>query len=199
MTLKDVLNNIKDPRQWVNLEALFYSIRDNPSLRGMLYGYVAESEFFKYLIDRGMGDFYKPDDHKKTKSDCTLIYKGREFTIQLKSIQTNSLKEIHPGEFSAVVQNDASDKRKIKLPDGRSVKTTCYLVGEYDLLAVSLQPFLGDWKFAFKRNKDLRRSARNTFPKAIKDMLLASSEPITYPLTNGWDDKLEQILDKFDS
>jgi len=168
---------------------------DNPSLRGITYGYVAEHAFSLYLDTLGISEHFKEDDHKKTKSDRTFVRRGRRFTIQLKSLQTNTIQEASPGQFKAKVQNDASDRRKIKLPNGKTVETTCYQVGEYDILGVSLQPFTGDWQFAFKKNKDLKRSTSDKYSKVIRKYLLATIEEISFPLPQGWTSDLFALLD----
>ncbi len=143
VTFDGVLENIRDPHRWIENEALVQLIKENPSLRGMTYGYVAEAAFVKFIEKLGIKEHFKPDDHKKTKSDRTFDLGGRRYTIQLKSLQTNCITEVEPGRFTAKVQNDASDARKIKLPNGSIIVTTCYQVGEYDVLGVSLQPFVG--------------------------------------------------------
>ena len=72
---------------------------------------------------KNIESFSKDDDHKKTKSDRTVIYKGKPISIQVKSIQTNSIK-LKDGAFTASVQNDASDRRRVKRPGGGVVETT---------------------------------------------------------------------------
>jgi hypothetical protein len=194
-TLADVLGNIRDPRHWIQTDALVQLIVDNPSLRGMVYGYVAEAAFTTFLDSLGIRKHFKPDDHKKTKSDRTIDHKGKRYTIQLKSLQTNALKEIGPGRFTGKVQNDASDRRKIELPDGETIETTCYRIGEYDVLGVSLQPFTETWRFAFKKNKDLKRSTYRKYPVATQQMLLATLEDISFPLSDDWTEDLLSLLD----
>jgi hypothetical protein len=194
-SLPDVLENIKDPSRWIETAGLIRIMTDNPSLRGMTYGYVAEYAFSLYLDNLGIREHFKEDDHKKTKSDRTFVHKGRRFTIQLKSLQTNTVQETSPGQFKAKVQNDASDRRKIKLPNGKVVETTCYQVGEYDILGVSLQPFAGDWEFAFKKNKDLKRSVSDKYSKTIRKYLLATTEDISFPLSQDWTSDLLSLLD----
>src|SRR5260370_37259444 len=152
----------------------------------MTYGYVAEAAFVKFIEKLGIKKHFKPDDHKKTKSDRTFDLGGRRYTIQLKSLQTNSIREAEPGRFTAKVQNDASDARKIKLPNGSTIVTTCYEVGEYDVLGVSLQPFVGEWRFAFKKNKDLKRTTSNKYPPKAQKLLLATLEDISVTQTNDW-------------
>ena len=85
-TLEGVLENIRNPNKWIEKDALVQLIIENPSLRGMTYGYVAEAAFVKYLEKLGIKEHFKPDDHKKTKSDrtfwpdpilCTSVYESR--------------------------------------------------------------------------------------------------------------------------
>ncbi len=196
LTFNTVLENIRDPHRWIENEALVQLIKENPSLRGMTYGYVAEAAFVKFIEELGIKEHFKPDDHKKTKSDRTFNLGGRRYTIQLKSLQTNSIREVEPGRFTAKVQNDASDARKIKLPNGSTIVTTCYQVGEYDVLGVSLQPFLGEWRFAFKKNKDLKRTTSNKYPPKAQKLLLATLEDISFPLSDDWTEDLLTLIQR---
>lgn len=196
LTLAGVLENIRNPHKWIENEALVELIKQNPSLRGMTYGYVAEAAFVKFLEKLGVQgtDHFKPDDHLKTKSDRTFNLNGRQYTIQLKSLQANSIREKEPGKFTAKVQNDASNARKVKLPNGDEIVTTCYVVGEYDVLGVSLQPFAGEWRFAFKKNKHLKHTTSNKYSDEAKKVLLATLEDISFPLTADWTEDLFSLL-----
>ncbi len=196
LTLEGVRDNICDPHHWIENEVLMQLLKENPSLRGMTYGYVAEAAFVTFVEKLGIKEHFKPGDHKKTKSDRTLNLGGRQYAIQLKSVQTNSIREVKPGHFTAKVQNDASDARRIKLPNGSTVITTCYLVGEYDVLGVSLQPFAGEWRFAFKKNKDLKRTTSKKYRPAAQKALLATLEDISFPLTNDWTEDLLGLIKK---
>lgn len=202
MNLDEVLENIKDPHRWVtDPEALIDLLKDVPSLRGMAYGNYAEAMFLVWLMKhaevRGVTDISRDDDHKKTKSDRTFKYGGRVVTVQNKSMQTNSIKAVkgQPGHFTARIQNDASDARDIELWSGHVVHTTCYKVSEYDILAVPLQPFTGDWDtFAFKKNTALPRSESNLYTTAEREMLLATLVPIQWPLDDSWTTELWSLL-----
>lgn len=46
------------------------------------------------------------------------------YTIQVKSPQTNSIQLLEPGRFRFDVQVDASDRRRVTLPNGHEVNTT---------------------------------------------------------------------------
>jgi hypothetical protein len=194
--LKGVLDNIRDPHRWANAETIFGVIRENPSLRGFVYGYVSELEFERHYLKsrKNIERFSKDDDHRKTKSDRTVIYKGKPVTIQVKSIQTNSIR-FEDRRFLAKVQNDASDRRRVVLPDGSTLETTCYLVGEYDILAVSLHPFTGKWRFGFKENARLQRTCSKKYSPQQKAHLLATLETIEYPLDPTWTDDFDEILE----
>lgn len=196
LTLRHVLENITDPTHWVNPQTLMNLLEQIPSLRGFTYGYVSEYEFVRFLSRLDILDHYRDDDHKKTKSDRTFSHQGVSYSVQLKSLQTNSIRETAPGVFAAIVQNDASDRRRVILPNGHAIETTCYVVSEYDILAVSLQPFTGTWDFAFKKNKDLRRSMSRKYADEDKPFLLATTERITFPLdpSSGWSDDLHALL-----
>ncbi|MGH9402369.1 MAG: hypothetical protein ACRD2P_09715 [Terriglobia bacterium] len=198
LTLAGVLENIRNPNKWIEHEALVQLITENPSLRGMTYGYVAEAAFIKFLENLGINEHFKPDDHEKTKSDRTFNLKGRQYTLQLKSLQTNSIKEAGLGQFRAKVQNDASDARRITLPNHEQITTTCYQVGEYDVLGVGLQPFAGEWRFAFKKNKDLKRTTSKKYTVEAQKMLLATLEDISFPLTADWTEDLLSLLTDLD-
>jgi hypothetical protein len=195
--LEAVLKNIRDPHKWANAETIFRVIRENPSLRGIVYGYVSEMEFERHYLKarRSIERFFKDDDHQRTKADRTVVYKGKAITIQIKSVQTNSI-QFGEGRFVAKVQNDASDRRTVTLPDGSTVETTCYVVGEYDILAVSLHPFTGNWTFAFKENSKLLRTTSQKYSPAQQQYLLATLETIEYPLDPSWTDDFDAMLER---
>jgi hypothetical protein len=186
----------------VSPEQLVQSIKRAPSLRGMILGYIAEEMFEVYvrktypaLIE---ANIEKHDDHDRrfNKSDRTITHGGRIYRIQLKSIQTNSIKRcLTSGRLRADVQNDASDRRSVKFADGSTLETTCYLRGDYDILAVPLFPFTGNWTFAYKRNTDCRSSMSDKYTDAQKNELLATTEILEWPLSDGWSDNLYDLLD----
>jgi len=66
------------------------------------------------------------------------------------------------------------------------VDVTNYVKGEYDVLAVSLQPFTGEWRFAYKKNRNLKQSTHKKYPPNVQKYLLATSENISWPLTPDW-------------
>lgn len=182
-------------------EDLVMSIKRAPSLRGMILGYIAEEMFEKYVPNKykfiASDDIEKHDDHDRNfnKSDRTIKSSGRLYRIQLKSIQTNSIKRnLDTGLLQADVQNDASDARKVILPNGSSIVTTCYARGDYDILAVPLFPFNGEWIYAYKRNIDCRSTTSKKYNSEDSQYLLSTTEIITWPLSNEWTTNLEELL-----
>ena len=182
-------------------EQLVASIKRAPSLRGMILGYIAEQMFETHVPNQYhliMAEhIVHHDDHDRlaNKSDRTITYDGRTYGIQLKSIQTNSIaRNLEMGTLEADVQNDASDRRDVRLADGSFVNTTCYLKGEYDILAVPLFPFTGGWDFAYKRNEDCRPCLSPRYTAYQQQFLLATTERISWPLSSDWRTNLMDLL-----
>jgi len=73
-------------------------IEQNPSLRGILLGYIAEKKFHDtFLNNSDISEKGKDDDHnRKLKGDRRIVYKGSSFTIEIKSLQTNLVKKLTP-------------------------------------------------------------------------------------------------------
>ena len=171
-------------------EDLVQAIKRAPSLRGMILGYIAEEMFGRHVLqDPSISDVRQHNDHDRTnnKVDTDFVFEGRRVSIQLKSLQTNSivwrndLQVLH-----GVVQNDGSDKRDVKLPNGETVATTNYRIGDYQILAVPLFPFTGKWDFAYKKNRDCRLTTSAKYTPEQRQYLLATTEEITFPLTDHW-------------
>lgn len=171
-----------------------------PSLRGIILGYLSEEMFEQHLNNiPQITNIIKPDDHdrKNNKSDRTVVFDNKTYKIQIKSIQTNSITwDIEKNVLQAYVQNDASDKRKILLPNGEEVITTCYLANEYDVLAVSLFPFSERWDFAYKRNTSCRKTNNKKHSETVRSYLLSTTEKITFPLTEEWTTDLLSLLNE---
>jgi hypothetical protein len=145
-----------------------------------------------------IAEIIKHDDHdrSKNKSDRDFSYKGRKYSVQLKSVQTNSIiYDLHQKRLEATVQNDASDSRKISLPSGKEIITTCYVRGEYDILAVPLFPFTGSWEVAYKWNVECRPSSFKGYDVEDQSQLLATMEKIYWPLDDKWTSDLIRMLD----
>lgn len=191
-----VLANIKDPHHWTDPEIVLEVLENTPSVRGMVYGNLAEVQFSRWLVAHGvpMRDQRRDDDHAKTKSDRTIVLDGRSYTIQVKSMQTNSIRQIALGGFKAGVQCDGSDRRRVILPNGHHIETTNYVAGEFMVLATPVHAFTGKWDFAFRLNSSLDRTTSSKYAVEDRQYLLKTMVPITWPLEAPWTMDLFSLL-----
>jgi len=186
-------------QRWdITPEELTIAIDENPSLRGMLIGYVAEYKLRSlwFMNREGISQFVKHDDHnRKKKGDLVITYRGREFIIESKSLQTNSIKK-EENRFVGKAQCDASDRRTVTFSDGSKLETTCLLAGDFDLLAVNLFAFDNTWRFAFAKNCDLPRSTFRRYTSKQRKKLLASLVPVTWPPEAPFREEPFSLLDE---
>jgi len=170
-----------------------------PSLRGMLFGYVAEYKLRQMWFPDGSKRFQildRPDDHdRKSKGDLWIRYKGEAIKIETKSLQSNLVKKTPEG-WEGTFQCDASDRRNITLPNGEVVNTTCLQIGEFDLVAVGLFQFGNEWRFAFARNRDLPRSEQRNCTPEQRKYLIKSGIKITWPLVPPFEPEPFRLLDE---
>jgi hypothetical protein len=182
----------------ITAEDLSAAIDENPSLRGMLLGYVAEYKL-RSLWFTGRADIthaVKYDDHnRKKKGDLVVAYKGRPFVIESKSLQTHSIRK--EGElWVGKAQCDASDRRTVTFTDGSTLETTCLLAGQFDILAVNLFSFENKWRFVFAKNGDLPRSTYKKYTSQQQSKLLASLVPVSWPPQPPFRDEPFSLMDE---
>jgi hypothetical protein len=214
----------------VTLEYLTEVVTANPSLRGILAGYIAERKLWDWFASDGRVSLIrKDDDHDRAqKGDLVVTYKGFDFRLEVKSLQTNSI-EIYDREagkwlkkvvreattkqprakkqrrkwiesepfkvlwrkgsddalYRGAVQCDASDRRTIAVA-GQQVTTTNLLVGEFDILATGLFAFREKWDFGFILNRNLPRSTYAKYPEEVRDQLIKTMIPVTWPLEENF-------------
>lgn len=175
-------------------------IDENPSLRGFMLGYVAEYKLRSLLSSSELVEsLIKPDDHDRrmgSKGDIIIIYRGHRFSIEVKSLQTNSIQVDTNGVYHGMVQVDASDSREVTLPNGKTIKTTCLLVGEFDVVAFNLFQFREQWDFAFALNRDLPRTRYKKYTEEQRQYLLATLVPVTWPLSPPFTLNPFELVDK---
>ena len=178
-------------------DELSEAILDNGSLRGMVFGYVAEIKLRKLLAANGdVLGLVKDDDHDRSKKgDLRISYKNHEFRIESKSLQTARNKTLDDGTFAGVTQVDASDRRTVTLPDGSQLQTTNLLVGEFDVLAVNCFTFENQWHFVFAKNKNLPRSTFKKYTQEQRQHLLATTVAVTWPPQNIFTGDVFALLD----
>ncbi len=84
-------------------------VRNNPSLRGMILGYIAERKLKDLFVSSGKtSNHRKDDDHDRSKKgDLTLCYEGEEIVIEVKSLQTNSILIQNPnGDWVSMIKKE---------------------------------------------------------------------------------------------
>lgn len=176
-------------------------VEQNPSMRGLMLGYIAEYKLRKmYFAGPEFTGVHKADDHDRCKKgDLTVTFEGREFRIECKSLQTNSVKKIDDA-WQGKYQCDASDRRQVKYGVGLYVETTCLLVNEFDIIAVNLFAFNDEWRFGFALNEDHPRSTYKKYAPDVQKMLLATLMPVSWPLLPPYVDDpkvlLRRLLDR---
>lgn len=214
----------------VSLEYLTEVVVSNPSLRGILAGYIAERKLWDWFTSDGrVTSIRKDDDHDRAqKGDLVVAYKGFDFRIEMKSLQTNSIeifdsvagkwlkkvvqepsskraggkrqrrKWIESEPFKTLwrkgpddalyrggVQCDASDRRIITVA-GQQINTTNLMVGEFDILAAGLFAFREKWDFGFVLNCNLPRSTYAKYPEEVRNHLIKTMIPVTWPLPESF-------------
>jgi hypothetical protein len=170
-------------QRWsINADQLTQLVDENPSLRGIMLGYVAEHKF-RELVEKHahISGTKKYDDHdRKRKSDRVIVYKHEEFSVEVKSLQTNLVKK-DGTVWRGRAQVDGSDRRIVTFPDGTQLNTTLLLRGDFDILAVNCFAFENEWHFAFALNRDLPKSTFRKYTQAQRDQLIASLVPVSWP------------------
>jgi len=68
-------------------------VNDNPSVKGMIVGYIAERKLRDMLgSDPRVSGLRKDDDHDRTKKgDVAFTYRGYEFKVESKALQTTKM------------------------------------------------------------------------------------------------------------
>ncbi len=157
-------------------------VEKNPSLRGMILGYLAELKLEKlWLSGDDVSEVTKHDDHdRKKKGDRVIRYKGREFIFESKSLQSAMIEKTEEG-WMGKAQVDASDRREVVLPDNSRVTTTCLRKGEFDILAVNIFAFEEKWRFVFAKDSDLPTSSYRKYTPYQRQHLLATLVTVHWP------------------
>jgi len=174
-------------------------ISENTSLRGMLLGYIAEYKFQSiYLDNPKITSSSKDDDHDRTrKGDRRIVYKGKTFVIEVKSLQTHTIKKTENNTWFGKTQVDGSDRRIVTFEDGTELNTTLLLRGEFDVLAVNCFGFEKKWNFAFCKNCDLPTSTFKKYTENQRNGLIASLVSVTWPPQPPFTDNLFKLLDEY--
>lgn len=182
----------------LTIEDLNVILSERPSARGPLIGFVSEYKLQRGIFsDSRIHKLRRYDDHDRTRpADFSFEFQGEEITVEVKSLQTKSVRPDNgSGGYKGRCQVDASDRREVTLPDGSTLETTCLLPGKFDLLAINLFEFGHQWRFGFVRNRDLPRSRHRAYTDYQRENLLATSVPVTWPLTDPFVDSPFPLLE----
>jgi len=172
-------------------------VSSSPSLRGFIFGYVSEYKVRKmWFSGEQIGGLHKANNHDRSRrGDLSFLYKGVEITVEVKSLQTHSIRRTDAG-CSGKFQCDASDRREVTLPNGERFETTCLVVGEFDLIAVNLFEFEQEWHFAFAKNTDLPRSRFARYTPEQRQHILATLIDVSWPLKPPFAAEPFRLLDE---
>jgi hypothetical protein len=172
-------------------------VNSNPSLRGMMLGYIAEYKFQTlYLNDPSITAVQKDDDHDRTKKgDRRITYKGKPYIIEVKSLQTKTIKSNDDDIWEGKAQVDGSDRRIVKFNDGSELNTTLLLRGEFDILAVNCFSFGDKWRFVFCKNEELPFSTFKKYTETQQKSLIASLVTVNWPPRPPFTDNLFSLFD----
>lgn len=183
-------------RWGVSPEVLTRLVDDNPSLRGMLLGYVAEHKLSELLAANAeISSSMKYDDHDRTnKGDRVIEYKGHRFVIESKSLQTNTVEE-RDGILTAKAQVDASDRRRVTFADGSELDTTLLRYGDFDVLAVNCFAFKDEWRWLFAKNADLPCSRYRKYSPEQRRQLIASFVTVAWPSQAPFSEDIFDVLE----
>lgn len=174
-------------------------VDDNPSLRGMVLGYAAESKFRTlHLNQRTDIQSLKDDDHDRTKKgDRRLRYKGHDIVVEIKSLQTNTVEfDERSGIWRGKAQVDGSDRRTVEFSDGSTLETTLLRKGEFDILAINCFAFGDTWRFAFALNEDLAECCYRGYSSEHRSELISSLQKVTWPPREPFTDDFDAILER---
>lgn len=155
----------------------------NPSLAGMMKGYLAEEKLRPVLSGHPkVKNLRSPDDHDRSqKGDWKFEWEGRTVTVEVKCLQSNFIEETDDG-WRGKYQCDASDKRPVTLSSGDTIETTLLKRGEFDILAVAIFDFNEEWKFIFAKNKELPRTTYSNYTNEQQNELIKGTHTFKYPL-----------------
>lgn len=180
----------------ISEEELTKLVHENPSMRGIMIGYVAEHKFHElFLTQDDIMEATKDDDHDRShKGDRRITYKGLPILIEVKSLQTNTVSHADGDNWKGKTQVDASDCREVRLEDGSSLKTTCLKRGEFDILAVNCFAFGDKWRFVFALNEELPQNVYPKYTPEQKRQLLPTLIEVTWPPRPPFSDDFSQTL-----
>ncbi len=186
-------------KSWgISSQELAEIVSENPSMRGLMFGFVAEYKLKKeWLLRPGISNVTRPRSHDRTqKCDFRFEYRDVDVRLEVKCLDTPKVKLLESGVYKGTFQCNASDTTEVKLPNGRKVTTNCLVAGGFDILAVCLFAFGNTWRFAFALNENLPRTTWHGYTATQQKYLLKSAMQISWPLEAPYVDDLFAVLNR---
>lgn len=155
--------------------------KENSSFRGFLQGYLAEAHLKKALLMHPLiRHVEKIPDQSKQKGDFLVVTEaGKEFTLELKSIDTRGVK-YDPLEDSMEgnVRLKRSDPRKSTY--GPNATDSSLPRGEFDVLAINTFSATNMWDFRFIHQKYIPSLSYDLSRLAVHFKVNLSATPCLY-------------------
>lgn len=133
-----------------------------------MQGYLSELALMKKLrVLPGVTSVSKIPDKSETKGDLLVCFEGKNLTIEVKSVETRSVKyDSITDSWEGKVGCKNSDSR-VLIIDGEEFKSSHVEIGKFDVLAISTYSAVGTWDFVFIENRYLPRLSSDK-PNLVK-------------------------------
>ena len=134
----------------ITQEELVSLLNQNPSFKGYFQGYIAENKLEKQLrLIPEFSNIYKIPDVHKRKGDFCVTYKGKELTIELKSLATRGIKnDLLSGGIRGSVSLKHTGSREME----NGNKTVSLSRSKFDVLAICTLASSTKWEFKYILN-----------------------------------------------
>jgi len=185
-------------------------IHKNSNALSAIYGYVAEERLREMYLedDDRIENIRSPDDQDVgDKGDWAFRWRGEPMKIEVKSLQTHTIKEIdseqqtlssddEPVRYRAGFHLKGSSDQRTEVYEGDEYQTTLMNIekSDVDIMAVNLYKIKDEWDFAFLKVEDLPRSKGN-YPEGLREQLARSQTRLTIPLQEPFTDDLYGLMD----
>lgn len=173
----------------IPLEELESIIEENPKLRGVIQGYIAEYKLIDKLRSTpGVTDVSKIPDRHGVKKDIQIKYLDTDITIECKSILSATVKTdtIH-GTWQGTVQCKNSDSIHA-IVNGEATKHTNLTRGGFDIMSISTYAVDGLWNAVYIENRYMPQATPDRFDLMKTSFIV---NPLTTPCVET---NLEKIL-----
>jgi hypothetical protein len=205
--VEDYWNNWKlDPEEFNRI------IDKNSNALSAIYGYVAEERLREAFLedDERVTNLRSPADQDSAdKGDWAFDWKGEPMKIEVKSLQTHTIKEVDTDQQTLTDSDEepirykagfhlkgTSDQRTIT-HEGEEYNTTLMNIEDtdVDIMAVNLYKIKDEWDFAFLKVDDLPRSKGSSYPDSLRQKLARSQIKLTIPLQDPYTKDLYGLMD----